>query len=85
MNKVFVALLSGIAIGILIAPDKGSRTRARLVDGFNGVADTISDIKEQLTPEVAQVADRPLLSSSAGGQMMSPSLADREAAITDLI
>ena len=32
MLKLLTGLLAGIAIGILIAPDKGTATRQRLVD-----------------------------------------------------
>ncbi len=39
MNKVLIALLAGIAVGILIAPAKGSESRAKLADGFNNLAD----------------------------------------------
>jgi hypothetical protein len=39
MNKVLISLLAGIVIGILIAPAKGSKSRAKLADGFNSVAD----------------------------------------------
>jgi len=50
MNKVLIALLAGIAVGILIAPAKGSETRARLVDGLNGLADGLSDLKDKYLP-----------------------------------
>ena len=39
MNKVLIALIAGIAAGILIAPEKGSASRAKLIDGFNDIAD----------------------------------------------
>ncbi|MEO5595281.1 MAG: YtxH domain-containing protein [Chitinophagaceae bacterium] len=50
MNKVLIALLAGIAVGILIAPAKGSETREKLVDGFNGLADDLSDLKDRFLP-----------------------------------
>jgi gas vesicle protein len=50
MNKVFMALLAGIAVGILIAPAKGSETRKKLQDGFNGLADELSDLKDKYLP-----------------------------------
>ena len=49
LNKVLISLLSGIAIGILIAPDKGSTTRDKLRDGFNDVADKLSGLKEKFS------------------------------------
>ena len=41
MNKVLIALLAGIAVGVLIAPEKGSTSREKLVDGFNDLADKL--------------------------------------------
>ncbi len=50
MNKLFTAFLAGIAVGILIAPDKGSETRRRLTDktsdlkgSFNDLVDNAAD------------------------------------------
>ena len=37
MNKTFCALLTGVVIGILIAPAKGSETRKRIMDAFEGL------------------------------------------------
>lgn len=45
MNKFLITLLSGIAIGVLIAPAKGADTRRKLVKRFN-------DLTEDLTDEV---------------------------------
>lgn len=50
MNKVLIALLTGVAIGILVAPAKGSETRKKLVDGFNDLADELSDLKDKYIP-----------------------------------
>jgi len=50
MNKLFTAFLAGIAVGILIAPDKGSETRKRLSEktsdlkgSFNDLVDNAAD------------------------------------------
>ena len=43
MNKTLITLLVGIGIGILIAPDKGSETWKKLVDGINDLKDRIED------------------------------------------
>lgn len=50
MNKVLVALIAGIAVGMLIAPAKGSVTRRKIVDGVNGLADELSDLKDKYLP-----------------------------------
>ncbi|HTE09708.1 MAG TPA: YtxH domain-containing protein [Chitinophagaceae bacterium] len=50
MNKVLIALLAGIAVGMLIAPAKGAKTRAKLVDGLSGLADDLSGLKDKYFP-----------------------------------
>ena len=50
MNKVLIALLAGIAVGMLIAPAKGSETREKILDSFNGLTDNLSDLKEKYFP-----------------------------------
>ena len=44
MNKTFLTLLVGIAIGILVAPGKGSDTWKKLVDGFDEYKDKGADL-----------------------------------------
>ena len=41
MNKFFLALTAGIAIGILIAPAKGSETRKKIKDAVDELKDEI--------------------------------------------
>jgi len=41
-------MITGIAIGILIAPDKGSATRRRLVQRFNDFTEDLSDEANEL-------------------------------------
>ena len=50
MTKILVALLAGIAIGVLIAPAKGAETREKIKEGFNGLADNLSDLKDKILP-----------------------------------
>jgi gas vesicle protein len=45
MNKTLLTLVVGIGIGLLVAPDKGSRTWKRLKDGFSDLKD---DAEEEL-------------------------------------
>lgn len=44
-GTVILGVAVGVAIGILIAPDKGSETRKKLMNGAQDLAD---DIKEKL-------------------------------------
>jgi len=43
MNKILVSLLAGIAIGILIAPDKGSETWKRIRERAMDYKDELED------------------------------------------
>ncbi|GAC1661937.1 MAG: hypothetical protein NVS9B7_29950 [Flavisolibacter sp.] len=51
MKSTFLTLLAGIAIGILLAPTKGSETWKRLVDGFN-------DYKDKATGEANDLYEK---------------------------
>lgn len=50
MNKTLVALLAGIAVGILIAPAKGSETRKKIKKGLDGLGEGILDLKDKYLP-----------------------------------
>lgn len=50
MNKIVLAALAGIGIGLLIAPDKGSATRKKLTGKFN-------DLKDQAKDGIDDLAD----------------------------
>jgi gas vesicle protein len=43
MNKTLLALLAGIGIGMLLAPDKGSSTRKKLAGKFDDLKDEAED------------------------------------------
>jgi len=43
MSKTLTALLAGVAIGILVAPRKGSETRKKIVDGAANIKDDINN------------------------------------------
>ena len=51
MNKIIITILAGIAIGILIAPAKGSVTRKRIEDGFDDMVDSLMKLADKITPE----------------------------------
>jgi len=41
MNKYLVAILAGVVVGILIAPEKGAASRARLSEKLDDLAHTL--------------------------------------------
>jgi len=43
MNKTFLVLLAGVAIGLLLAPEKGSETLKKVVDGFKSFGEDAKD------------------------------------------
>ena len=51
MKKRLLLLLAGIGIGILLAPDKGSATRRKIIDSFD-------DLKESLADQAGDLYDQ---------------------------
>ncbi len=43
MKKVLLLLLAGVAVGLLIAPEKGTKTIKKLVDGLDDIKDKAVD------------------------------------------
>lgn len=54
MNKLLLGLLAGVAIGMMIAPDKGSATRQKIRDGFDDLKKKASDAAK----DFADAADK---------------------------
>lgn len=52
MNKLLLGLLAGVAIGIALAPDKGSRTRQKFRDGFDDFKRKATDAAKEFADEV---------------------------------
>lgn len=55
LQRLFTATLSGIVIGILIAPAKGSDTRKKLSDTMDNVKDKIRRIRGTTNEELEEL------------------------------
>jgi len=54
MNRFLMTLLAGVAIGLLIAPAKGSETWKKLTNGLDDYKDKVSDEANDLFESGAQ-------------------------------
>ncbi len=55
LQRLFTATLSGIVIGILIAPAKGSETRKKLSDSVDNIKDKIRRIRGTTREELDEL------------------------------
>jgi gas vesicle protein len=55
LQRLFTATLSGIVIGILIAPDKGSETRKKLGNSVDNIKDKIRRIRGTTNEELEEL------------------------------
>ena len=58
MNKILLSLLAGVAIGVLLAPDKGSETLKKLRDRFNDYKDEAEDQADELAGKAKSVFNK---------------------------
>ena len=56
MRKVFYLILTGIAVGILLAPGKGSDTWQRITDCLNNLKSKTKDTINDLVGEAKNMA-----------------------------
>ena len=50
MEKILIAFLAGVTVGVLFAPAKGSDTRNKIKSGVQGLADDLTDLKDKYLP-----------------------------------
>jgi gas vesicle protein len=55
LQGLFTATLSGIVIGILIAPDKGSETRKKLSTSVDNIKDKVRRIRGTTNEELEEL------------------------------
>ena len=58
MKVCLFMLLTGVVAGILLAPEKGSVTRKKIVDGFRDLQDGINREIDDLTDKIVTAAER---------------------------
>jgi gas vesicle protein len=60
-SKVFVSFLIGAAIGgamgILLAPDKGTETRRKIIEKGNDIGDSLSDLGGTIKDKFNEAVD----------------------------
>ncbi len=58
MKKVLLVLLAGVAVGLLLAPEKGSETWNKLVDGLDDIKDKAIDEINSLVGKGKDIASK---------------------------
>ena len=56
-SKIVTGILAGIVIGILIAPDKGDKTRKKISKVINNAGDCIVGFIDETREELNSLAD----------------------------
>ena len=58
MKRVLLILLAGVAIGMLIAPEKGSETWTKLVDDLDDIKDKAMDEMNNLVAKGKELVSK---------------------------
>jgi gas vesicle protein len=58
MNKILVGLLAGIAIGVLLAPDRGSETLRKIRSRINDYTDQAEDEADELADKAKSAINK---------------------------
>jgi len=58
MKRVLLILLAGVAVGLLIAPDKGSETWNKVMDGLDDVKDKAMDEMNNLVAKGKELVSK---------------------------
>lgn len=56
-SKLFLGFATGMLVGILIAPDKGSETRRKITEKGNDLKSKFNDFVDSLTSKADDMAD----------------------------
>jgi gas vesicle protein len=60
MKRVLLILLAGVAVGLLIAPDMGSKTWTKVVDGLDDIKDKAMDEMNNLVAKGKELVSKGL-------------------------
>ena len=58
MNKILLGLLAGVAIGLLVAPDKGSETLRKIRSRINEYTDQAEDEANDLADQAKSAINK---------------------------
>lgn len=67
MKKILVILLAGVAVGLLLAPEKGSKTWEKLMNGLD-------DIKDKAVDEINNLMEKSKDLTSKGKEKVQQSV-----------